>query len=88
MAIANFHYFNKALQKEVGFLAILPERQEQPGPTPPTTFYTACRMTTTAWLRWSSIERHVRDLPLIVILPTVTATGTLTTPTARSTSRP
>lgn len=69
MAVAHVNYFNKALQKEVGFLALLPDRQDAPGPYP--VFYLLHGLSDdyTAWLRWTSIERYVRALPIIVVLP-------------------
>ncbi len=69
MAIAHVNYFSKSLVKEVGFYALLPDRQEKRGPYP--VFYLLHGMSDdyTAWLRWTSIERYVRELPLIVVLP-------------------
>jgi hypothetical protein len=69
MAIANVHFFSKSLQKEVGFYALLPDRQDQPGPH--ASFYLLHGLSDdyTAWLRWSNIELYARTLPLIVILP-------------------
>jgi putative tributyrin esterase len=69
MAIAHVNYFNKALEKEVGFYALLPDRQPEPGPYP--SFYLLHGLSDdyTAWLRWTSLELYVRELPLIVILP-------------------
>lgn len=69
MAVAHLNYFNRPLQKEVGFLALLPDRQEKPGPYPVYYLLHGLSDDYTAWLRWSSIERYVRDLPLIVVLP-------------------
>jgi len=68
MAIAHVNYFNKALLKEVGFYALLPDRQEQPGPYPVLYMLHGLSDDYTAWLRWTSIERYVRALPLIVVL--------------------
>jgi S-formylglutathione hydrolase FrmB len=69
MAVANVHFFSKSLQKEVGFYALLPDRQDQPGPY--ASFYLLHGLSDdyTAWLRWSNIELYARTLPLIVILP-------------------
>lgn len=69
MAIAHLNYFNKALQKEVAFYAILPDRQEKSGPYPVYYLLHGLSDDYTAWLRWSSIERYVRELPMIVVLP-------------------
>ncbi|MGQ9731777.1 MAG: alpha/beta hydrolase [Candidatus Zipacnadales bacterium] len=69
MAIVHVNFFSKALIKEVGFNAILPDRQDRPGPYP--VFYLLHGLSDdyTAWLRWTSIERYVRELPLIVVMP-------------------
>jgi putative tributyrin esterase len=69
VAIAHVNYFSKSLVKEVGFYALLPDRQEKRGPYP--VFYLLHGLSDdyTAWLRWTSIERYVRELPLIVVLP-------------------
>lgn len=69
MAVAHLNYFNGPLQKEVGFLALLPDRQEKPGPYPVYYLLHGLSDDYTAWLRWSNIERYVRELPLIVVLP-------------------
>ena len=68
MAIAHVNFFSKSLQKEVGFYALLPDRQDKPGPYP--TFYLlhGLRDDYTAWLRWTSLELYVRELPLLVLL--------------------
>lgn len=69
MAVAHVNFLSQALQKEVAFCALLPDRQDKPGPYP--TFYLLHGLSDdyTAWLRWSNIEVYVRELPLIVILP-------------------
>jgi S-formylglutathione hydrolase FrmB len=69
MAIVHVNYFNKALQKEQAFYALYPDHQDSPGPFP--TYYLLHGLSDdyTAWLRWTSIERYVRALPMIVILP-------------------
>lgn len=68
MAIAHVNYFNNALIKEVGFYALLPDRQEKPGPYPVYYMLHGLSDDYTAWLRWTSLERYVRSLPLIVVL--------------------
>jgi len=68
MALAHINYFSKALIKEVGFYALLPDRQEAPGPYPVLYMLHGLSDDYTAWLRWTSIERYVRSLPLIVVL--------------------
>jgi S-formylglutathione hydrolase FrmB len=69
MAVAHVNFLSQALHKEVAFCALLPDRQGKAGPFP--TFYLLHGLSDdyTAWLRWSSIELYVRELPLIVVLP-------------------
>jgi putative tributyrin esterase len=69
MAVAQINYFNTALEKESSFIALLPDRCPKPGPYPVYYLLHGLSDNETAWLRWSSIERYVRDLPLIVVLP-------------------
>ncbi len=68
MAVAHVNYFNTPLQKEVAFYALLPDRQQAPGPYPVYYLLHGLSDDYTAWLRWTSIERYVRNLPLIVVL--------------------
>jgi putative tributyrin esterase len=68
MAIAQINYFNKALVKEVGFCALLPDRQEKPGPYPVVYMLHGLSDDYTAWLRWTSIERYAWGMPAIVVL--------------------
>ena len=68
MAVCNVNYWSPALVKETGCCVMLPDRQTRPGPYP--VFYLLHGLSDdyTAWLRWTSLERYVRDLPLIVVL--------------------
>jgi putative tributyrin esterase len=68
MAVSEIHLTqNNALQKMTSFTVILPEGKSGPFPV----FYLLHGLSDdhTAWQRWSSIERYVRDLPLIVVMP-------------------
>jgi len=69
MAVANVDFFSRSLQKHVAFNAILPDHQDRSGPYP--VFYLLHGLSDdhTAWVRWSNIERYVRELPLIVVMP-------------------
>lgn len=69
MSVAHVNFFSPALEKETSFVALLPDRQPSAGPFAVYYLLHGLSDNETAWLRWSSIERHVRDLPLIVILP-------------------
>ncbi len=68
MAVAHWHYWSPALQKETGCCVLLPERQPQKGPYPVLYLLHGLSDDYTAWLRWTSLERYVRDLPLMVVL--------------------
>jgi S-formylglutathione hydrolase FrmB len=69
MSVVNVHFFSQSLVKEVAFNAILPDRQDRPGPY--AVFYLLHGLSDdyTAWLRWTSLERYVRETPLIVVMP-------------------
>jgi putative tributyrin esterase len=69
MAIVHVNFFSQSLVKEVGFNAILPDRQDKPGPYP--VFYLLHGLSDdyTAWLRWTSLERYTRETPIIVVMP-------------------
>lgn len=68
MAVATLNYWSPSITKETQCCVLLPERQPQPGPYP--VFYLLHGLSDdySAWLRWTSLERYVRDLPLIVVL--------------------
>lgn len=69
MAVLDAHFFSQALVKEVAFAAILPDRQNQTGPYPVLYLLHGLSDDYTAWLRWTSVERYVRQAPLIVVMP-------------------
>lgn len=68
MALLDVNYWSPSLAKESQCAVLLPERQPHPGPFP--VFYLLHGLSDdySAWQRWSSIERYVRDLPLIVVM--------------------
>lgn len=68
MAYCELKYFSKALQKATAAHIILPETP-QPGPYPTLYLLHGLSDDSTAWTRWTSIERYVRALPLIVVMP-------------------
>jgi putative tributyrin esterase len=67
MALAEVHWFSKVLGKQVGMNVILPEQ----GRPPFRTMYLLHGLSDdyTIWLRRSRIEWHVRELPLMVVMP-------------------
>ncbi|GAB4467519.1 MAG: hypothetical protein OHK0029_39470 [Armatimonadaceae bacterium] len=67
MALVELHYFSQALLKQTAAYVILPEKEQGPYPT----LYLLHGLSDdhTIWLRRTSIERYVADLPLIVVMP-------------------
>lgn len=68
MAFCELKYFSKALEKAAAATVLLPEGSH-PGPFPVLYLLHGLSDDNTAWTRWSSIERYVRALPLIVVMP-------------------
>lgn len=68
MACCELKYFSKALQKATAATALLPEGGHT-GPFPVLYLLHGLSDDQTAWTRWTSIERYVRTLPLIVVMP-------------------
>ena len=69
MALLNINYWSPSLMKDTQCNVILPERNPAAGPYP--VFYLLHGLSDdySAWVRFSAIEQHVRDLPLIVVMP-------------------
>jgi putative tributyrin esterase len=68
MACCELKYFSKALQKATAATVLLPEGG-QTGPFAVLYLLHGLSDDQTAWARWTSIERYVRGLPLIVVMP-------------------
>jgi len=68
MAFCELHYFSEALGVQTSANVILPQGRGR-GPFP--VFYLLHGLSDdeTMWMRRSSIERYVQDLPLIVVMP-------------------
>lgn len=68
MAVLDINYWSSSLAKDTGCCVLLPERVSAKGPFP--VFYLLHGLSDnySAWQRWTSIERYVRDLPLIVVM--------------------
>jgi putative tributyrin esterase len=69
MACATLHFHSPALLKACSMNVIFPERSVGTPPFP--VFYLLHGLSDdhTSWSRRTSIERHVADLPLIVVMP-------------------
>ncbi len=67
MAFCTLHHFSTSLNKMVGMNIILPEQIS--GRVPVYYLLHGLSDDYTAWHRRSAIERHVQDLPLIVVMP-------------------
>jgi putative tributyrin esterase len=68
MAFCELKYSSKALQKATAATILLPEGAAS-GPFPVLYLLHGLSDDHTAWARWTSIERYVRNLPLIVVMP-------------------
>lgn len=68
MALLDINYWSPSLMKDTQCAVLLPERTAAAGPYP--VFYLLHGLSDdySAWQRWSAIEQHVRDLPLIVVM--------------------
>jgi len=69
MALVHASFFSDSLLKEVAFNALLLDRQKAPGPYPVLYLLHGLSDDYTAWQRWTSIERYVRETPMIVVMP-------------------
>ena len=67
MAFLDYHYFSNALGKQTAAYVLLPETGE--GPFPVLYLLHGLSDNHTIWLRRTSIERYVANLPLIVVMP-------------------
>ena len=69
MAFATLHFQSPALSKACSMNVIVPERTVGTPPFP--VFYLLHGLSDdhTSWSRHTSIERHVADLPLLVVMP-------------------
>lgn len=67
MPFADFHWFSPTLQKQVASYVLLPEH----GKPPFATFYLLHGLSDdhTIWLRRTSIERYLGDLPMMIVMP-------------------
>lgn len=68
MALCEIHLGSgNVLHKMTSAMAIIPEKME--GPFPVLYLLHGLSDDHTAWTRWTSIDRYVHDLPLIVVMP-------------------
>ena len=68
MAYCELKYFSKALEKATAATVLMPEGTHR-GPFATLYLLHGLSDDQTAWTRWTSIERYVRNLPLIVVMP-------------------
>ncbi len=66
MALCDVHFFAESLDKQTAMNVILPEGD---GPFPVLYLLHGLSDDYTIWLRRTSIERHVKDMPLIIVMP-------------------
>ncbi|HEX8204377.1 MAG TPA: alpha/beta hydrolase family protein [Isosphaeraceae bacterium] len=69
MAQATIHYFSESLRKASSFHVVFPEKRR--GDERWATFYLLHGLSDddTIWLRRTSVERYVADLPLVLVMP-------------------
>jgi len=67
MALAQIHFRSNSIHKETALNVLLPECGD--GPFPVLYLLHGLSDDHSAWMRYSSIERQVCDLPLIVVMP-------------------
>lgn len=67
MNLATMNFFSPALQRQVTYSAILPDKQT--GPAPVLMQLHGYTDDHTAWLTYSNLVRHAREYPFIIILP-------------------
>jgi S-formylglutathione hydrolase FrmB len=69
MAFCDLHFWSPSLQKQAAAYVILPEDANKRGPYPVYYLLHGLSDDHTIWLRRTSIERYVSNLPLIVVMP-------------------
>ncbi|KPK62499.1 MAG: esterase, partial [Planctomycetes bacterium SM23_32] len=69
MALMRVQFFGTAIAKQTNMTILLPQDVEAGGPFPVLYQLHGLSDDDTAWTRWTSIERYVRGLPLIVVMP-------------------
>jgi putative tributyrin esterase len=68
MPVLDMHYRSQSIQKECGMNIILPDPSIKP---PYFTLYQLHGLSDdySAWMRWTSMDRYVDSLPLVVVMP-------------------
>ncbi len=69
MALCSINFYSPALKRTCPMQIILPEEQETPGPYPVYYLLHGGAGDYTNWVRNTSLELYVRNLPLIVVMP-------------------
>ncbi len=69
MALCSINFPSPALKRTCPMQIILPETQEIPGPYPVYYLFHGGTGDYTNWVRNTSLELYVQNLPLIVVMP-------------------
>ncbi len=69
MAVCTLHFHGETIQKASSMNVIFPHRSDVQGPFPVLYLLHGLSDDHTIWCRRTSIERYVRELPLIVVMP-------------------
>jgi len=70
MAFCELHFYSRSLDKQTAAYVLLPQTQPvSAGPFPVFYLLHGLGDDHTIWMRRTSIERYVQDLPLIVVMP-------------------
>ncbi len=70
MAYLDVHFWGETLGRECSMIVVLPDRKHPPRRNLPV-LYQLHGLTDdeSAWMRATAIERHIRELPLVLVLP-------------------
>jgi len=69
MAVCTLHFHGEAIQKASSMNVIFPHRSDVQGPFPVLYLLHGLSDDHTIWCRRTSLERYVRELPLIIVMP-------------------
>jgi putative tributyrin esterase len=70
MGCMNISFWGKAIKKQSQMSVCFPDRLEGGnGPLPVLILLHGLSDDNTAWMRWSNIERHAAQMPLLVVMP-------------------
>jgi S-formylglutathione hydrolase FrmB len=69
MAVCTLHFHGEAIQKASSMNVIFPHRSDVQGPFPVLYLLHGLSDDHTIWCRRTSLERYVRELPLVIVMP-------------------